>query len=171
MAQVHPSGSAMYEHMKRLTESERDWYVEGWATQLHGYGRKEAADLAAENARIRLQREKAEDERDRLQARLDTATAHVAELRGQRDQLRYQRDASHAIRHNQRDQIDAMRAVVEAAEAWRSMRADTPTKPKPESAALIAAVDAWRAAQPDQEAPETALSASASGKPTAGREK
>lgn len=32
--------------------------------------------------------------------------------------------------------------VVEKAKAWRAMRADTPTKPKPESADLIAAVDA-----------------------------
>jgi len=47
MAQVHPSGSAMYEHMKSLDEAGRDWYVEGWATQLHSYGRKDAVDLAA----------------------------------------------------------------------------------------------------------------------------
>lgn len=33
-------------------------------------------------------------------------------------------------------------AVVDAARAWRAMRAGTPTKPKPESAALLAAVDA-----------------------------
>lgn len=33
-------------------------------------------------------------------------------------------------------------AVVVVAREWRAMRADTPTTPKPESAALIAAVDA-----------------------------
>lgn len=33
-------------------------------------------------------------------------------------------------------------AVIDAAVRWRAMRAGTPTKPKPESAALIAAVDA-----------------------------
>jgi hypothetical protein len=40
--------------------------------------------------------------------------------------------------------IDAARiqAVVDAAITWRRMRVDTPTRPKPEAAALIAAVDA-----------------------------
>lgn len=37
---------------------------------------------------------------------------------------------------------DRLRAVADAAIVWRQMRAGTPTKPKPESAALIAAVDA-----------------------------
>jgi len=33
-------------------------------------------------------------------------------------------------------------AVIAAARQWRAMRSSTPTKPKPESAALIDAVDA-----------------------------
>lgn len=33
-------------------------------------------------------------------------------------------------------------AVIDKARAWRAMRSSTPTTPKPESAALIAAVDA-----------------------------
>jgi hypothetical protein len=39
-------------------------------------------------------------------------------------------------------ELERLQAVVDAAVAWRRMRAGTPTRPKPESAALIAAVDA-----------------------------
>src|SRR6185369_5589424 len=85
-----------------------------------------ANNLAAENARLRqdrdswrlvaerLQQEINEateamtalapssltDERDRLQARLDTATAHVEELRGQRDEARAVAVSSRACRRS-----------------------------------------------------------------------
>jgi len=73
---------------------------------------------------------------------IDSAQLH----RGQLLKVCAERDEAWA-------KANAMRPVVEGARAWRSMRADTPTKPKAESAALISAVDAWRAAQPDQTAP------------------
>jgi hypothetical protein len=47
-----------------------------------------------------------------------------------------------------------MRPVVEAARAWRGMRTGTPTRPKPESAALIAAVDALEDMRPVAEVAE-----------------
>jgi hypothetical protein len=50
-----------------------------------------------------------------------------------------------AVANERRARSTAMAPVVKAAMAWRAMRADTPTVPKPESAALITAVDAYRA--------------------------
>jgi uncharacterized protein DUF6221 len=95
------------------------------------------------------------DERDRLQARLDTATARVEELREQRDGLRQESDGwqestsivAGLLRDAQAENV-AMRTVVEAAEAvrdgWaRGVNVDP----------FFAAVDAWRAAQADQAAP------------------
>jgi len=41
-----------------------------------------------------------------------------------------------------RVEYDRLKALQAAAREWRTMRADTPTRPRPESAALIAAVDA-----------------------------
>src|SRR6185369_11017195 len=80
------------------------------------------SDLAAENARLRQRAEKAEDERDRLQARLDTATAHVEELRGQRDEARAQ--LARALK------------VVQAANEWQLWDAQ---------GALDTALYEWRA--------------------------
>src|SRR6185369_3249776 len=123
------------------------------------------ADVPALLARIAEQREAAENERDRLQARLDTATAHVEELRGQRDDYRARLKATNdevrrrcIVECAVEAERDAMRPVVEAAEAWRRIK-DKPIANgqmpgwQPETRALIAAVDAWRAAQPDQTAP------------------
>jgi len=137
----------------------------------------EVNSLAAENARLRQQLAAAnertveqirttmaervaivdtdyqalKDERDRLQARLDTATAHVAELRGQRDEAREQRNLA-------RRERNIAERVVEAAEAWRSRVVVPLIHERP----LANAVDAWRAAQPDVTAPTDRLSATES---------
>jgi hypothetical protein len=70
-------------------------------------------------------------------------TVIVPELMEQRDRLGTDRDRLAA-------QVAEYRRVVEAAKAWRAMRLGTPTQPKPESSALIAAVDALPDAGTDQ---------------------
>ena len=116
---------------------------------------RQVEELAAENARLRQQYrrlfEGLTEERDRLQARLDTATAHVAELRGQRDEAREQRNLA-------RRERNIAERVVEAAEAWRSRVVVPLIHERP----LANAVDAWRAAQPDVTAPTDRLSATES---------
>jgi hypothetical protein len=70
-------------------------------------------------------------------------TVIVPELMEQRDRLGTDRDRLAA-------QVAQYQRVVEAAKAWRAMRLGTPTQPKPESSALIAAVDALSDAGTDQ---------------------
>jgi len=140
-----------------------------------------ADNLAGENARLRRDLGDSRDllqakdaaiddlggQVERLQARLDTATAHVEELRGQRDEQRaraegalgksellYQRFA--AVRAER----DAMRPVVDAAEAWADNVKNVNREHfHPLEWEIKAAVDAWRAAQPDVTAPSDRLSA------------
>ena len=105
-----------------------------------------------------------EDERDRLQARLDTATAHVEELRGQRDEARRTGGAYARLSWEAACERDAMRPVVEAAEAWATRVREFVVEIGYEELddderSLLAAVDAWRAAQPDAKAPTDRLSA------------
>jgi len=117
------------------------------------------SDLAAENARLRQRAERAEalarlvqDSRDRLQARLNTADAHVEELRGQRDEARVGVNRLAVEAANLQLERDAMRPVVEAADAWLAMLDRLRNRSacnRPTERGLIGAVGAWRAAQPD----------------------
>jgi len=130
----------------------------------------------AENARLRQDRDKFKTDAERLarrlagryeetvklreqiewmQARLDTANAHVEELRGQRDEARASLTETYGLLLEARLAEGAMRPVVEAAEAWRTEAHITGAEhlAGPYATPLMAAVDAWRAAQPGQTAP------------------
>jgi len=92
-----------------------------------------------------------QNEVDRLQARLDTATAHVDELRGQRDAARAAEERSWPV-------LEAAEAYATAYAAFsvddpRAIADEAYARAQDANEALLAAVDAWRAAQPDQTAP------------------
>jgi hypothetical protein len=72
--------------------------------------------------------------------------AHEGELGDMRASL----SAAEADRDRLAAQVAHCQRVVDAAKAWRAMRLGTPTQPKPESLALIAAVDALPDAGTDQ---------------------
>jgi hypothetical protein len=116
-----------------------------------------ALDVVAPIALARIteleaERDEARAERERIFADHQSACALVAKMhRAAVGEVRGPiRGVSEDV-EDLRAERDAMRPVVEAAEAmtadWVGDRAKWP---------IMAAVDVWRAAQPDQEAPETA---------------
>jgi hypothetical protein len=97
--------------------------------------------LVAENGRFRQQIADLEASNDAIREVADAASSELADLVAARAHLKGLVDGLTADR-------DAALTVVTAAVAWGRMRANTPVKPKAESAALIAAVDTWREANP-----------------------
>lgn len=99
-------------------------------------GTKGSADLAAENARLRQQ--------------LDAVTKERARHKTDNERLARRLAVRFEQTEKARAEVEWMRPVVEAAEAWRALQ--TLPEPFADDEVLIAAVDAWRAAQPDPKA-------------------
>ena len=86
---------------------------------------------------------------------LDTYEAEVAKLNRQVEELRGQRDEARAKGAQAALRLRAALRVVDAADAWLDQRRSPDAflrKPNAELIKLADAVDAWRAAQPDQKA-------------------
>jgi multidrug resistance efflux pump len=86
-----------------------------------------------------------EQERDSLARRLAVRFAELTQARAEAETLTDQLGDLRASLAAAEAEVDRIRAIVDAAVVWRRMRAGVPTRPKPEAAALIAAVDALMA--------------------------
>jgi uncharacterized coiled-coil protein SlyX len=133
---ARPLASAEAELEARIAEleariAELEAGMEEWDAFVTGL----RSELAAENARLRQERDEAlEDLNNTAVVAVDTGASYIETI--------------YALR----DERDAMRPVVEAAQAWLTMGARLGERVAL-NRALANAVDMWRAAQPDQAAP------------------
>jgi len=92
---------------------------------------------------------------DTYEAEVAKLNRQVAELRGQRDEARAEAERANRAGLKLVEEEHAMHPVMEAAEAWLAHVRGPDAflrKPNAELIKLADAVDAWRAAQPDQKA-------------------